>query len=86
MLGIPLAPKKQAGPSTVIEFLGIVIDALWQELHLPLDKLESLQQLMSKWRLKILSQLQGKKQPSCTRAELDSLLGLCLLGRHLFAK
>jgi len=39
-LGIPLAPEKQAGPSTVIELLGIVIDTVQQELCCPLDKLE----------------------------------------------
>ena len=34
-LGIPLAPEKQAaGPSTTIEFLGIITDTSWQELRL----------------------------------------------------
>jgi len=75
-LGVPLAPEKQAGPSTVIEFLGIVIDTVRQELRLPLDKLERLQKLTAEWRLKVLNQLQSKKRPSCTRAELDSLLGI----------
>ena len=27
-LGVPLAPEKQAGPSTTIEFLGITIDTV----------------------------------------------------------
>ena len=41
-LGIPLAPEKQAGPSTCIEFLGIIIDTVKQELRLSRDKLDRL--------------------------------------------
>ena len=41
-LGIPLAAEKQAGPSTCIEFLGIIIDTVKQELRLPKDKLDRL--------------------------------------------
>ena len=33
-LGVPLAPEKQAGPSTTLEFLGITIDTVQQELRL----------------------------------------------------
>jgi len=65
-LGVPLAPEKQAAPSTVIEFLGIVIVTVRQELRLPLDKLEQLQKLTVEWRLKVLNHLQSKKRPSCT--------------------
>jgi len=39
-LSIPLAPEKQAGPSMVIEFLGIIIDTSCQELRLPAEKPE----------------------------------------------
>ena len=62
-LGIPLAPEKQAGPSTVIEFLGIVIDTSCQELHLPADKLERLQNLTVDLTVKIHNQLLAKKTP-----------------------
>ena len=41
-LGIPLAPEKQAGPSTCIEFLDIIIDMVKQELRLSRDKLDRL--------------------------------------------
>ena len=75
-LGVPLAPEKQAGPTTVIEFLGITIDTSKQELRLPADKLERLQLLTSEWKLRIGKQLQAKKRPSCTREELESLLGV----------
>ena len=74
-LGIPLAPEKQAGPSTTIEFLGITIDTSQQELRLPIDKLDRLQSLTVKWTDRIRKQLQDKQRPSCTRHELESLLG-----------
>jgi len=45
-LGVPLAAEKQAGPSTTIEFLGIIIDTIQQELHLPDEKLSRLQSLL----------------------------------------
>ena len=64
-LGIPLAPEKQAGPSSEIEFLGIIIDTTQQELRLPEEKLT---------RLKVLGE-QWKSRSSCTKRELESLLG-----------
>jgi len=67
-LGIPPAPEKQAGPTTVIEFLGIIIDTSRQELHLPADKLVRLKDLISTWT--------PSKDRSCTRKELESLLGV----------
>ena len=59
-LGIPLAAEKQAGPSTCIEFLGIIIDTIKKELRLPRDKLDRLLITMHHW--------QARK--SCTRREL----------------
>ena len=41
-LGVSLAVEKQAGPSTCIELLGIIIDSVKQELWLPRDKLDRL--------------------------------------------
>ena len=41
-LGVPLAAEKQAGPSTCIEFLGIIIDTVKQEIWLPRDKLQGI--------------------------------------------
>ncbi|XP_073479765.1 uncharacterized protein [Aquarana catesbeiana] len=40
--GIPLAPKKTEGPSTVISFLGIVLDSVAMECRLQEDKLADL--------------------------------------------
>ena len=67
-LGVPLAPEKQAGPSSTIEFLGITIDTVRQELRLPDDKLERLKTLLATWT--------PSKGDSCTRKELESLLGV----------
>ena len=64
-LGVPLAAEKQAGPSTCIEFLGIIIDTVKQELRLPRDKLDRLLTAVQQW--------QARK--SCTKRELESLIG-----------
>jgi len=64
-LGIPLAPEKQAGPSSEIEFLGIIIDTTQQELRLPEEKLIRLKTLTEQWKSRFL----------CTKWELESLLG-----------
>lgn len=65
-LGVPLAPEKQEGPTTVITFLGIVIDTIKGELRLPKDKLDRLITSVSEW---------GRRR-TCTRKELESLIGV----------
>ena len=65
-LGVPLAPEKQAGPSSTIEFLGIIIDTEKQELRLPRVKLHEL--------LTTVCRLQHER--SCRRKELESLVGV----------
>ncbi len=65
ILGVPLAPDKQDGPSAVIIFLGIIIDTIKQELRLPENKLQRLLDTIRQWEHK----------KSCTRQELESLLG-----------
>lgn len=64
-LGIPVAVSKTEGPSTSLTFLGILIDTLNFELRLPADKLTHLQGLITDW----------VRKRSCTRKELESLLG-----------
>jgi len=64
-LGIPVASHKTEGPSTTLVFLGILIDTHAFELRLPGDKLARLQALLQTWS--------GKR--SCTKKELESLLG-----------
>ena len=49
MLGIPLALEKVEGPSTSLSFLGIVINTVHMQLHLPPDKLIRISDLISTW-------------------------------------
>ena len=65
VLGVPVAAHKTEGPSTVLAFLGILVDTGKFELRLPADKLARLQETLQSWS--------GKR--SCTRKELESLLG-----------
>ena len=65
LLGVPVAAHKTEGPSTVLTFLGILIDTGRFELRLPPEKLARLQETLQSWS--------GKR--SCTRKELESLLG-----------
>ena len=65
-LRVPIAAHKRDGPTTLIIFLGILIDTIKGELRLPADKLEWLQALLREW---------GDRK-SCTRRELESLIGL----------
>ena len=64
-LGVPLAPNKREGPSCVLVFLGIIIDTTRGELRLPIDKLQRLLSTVDTWLSK----------RSCTRRELESLIG-----------
>ena len=64
-LGVLLAPEKQEGPSSVITFLGITIDTNSQELRLPEEKLKRLLDTLAQW----------ERRKSCTRKELESLIG-----------
>ena len=64
-LGIPVAEQKTEGPTTSLTFLGILIDSHKFELRLRLDKLAHLSQLIRTW----------VDKKSCTRKELESLLG-----------
>ena len=65
-LGIPLADEKECGPCTEIILLGIVIDTIKGELRLPDDKLQRLLYTTAEW---------GSRK-SCTRRELESLIGV----------
>ena len=65
LLGTPLAQEKCEGPSTIITFLGIEIDTTNMQLQLPREKLDRLSQLVTEWSIK----------KSCTKRELDSLIG-----------
>ncbi|KAK3099253.1 hypothetical protein FSP39_001635 [Pinctada imbricata] len=62
---IPLSAKKTVGPSTSIEYLGIILDSENMEARLPQDKLNRI--------LSIIRQFSSKR--TCTKRELLSLLG-----------
>ena len=64
-LGIPVSLPKLEGPSTTVTFLGIVIDSERMELRLPLEKVERIRAMVSRWL--------GRR--SCCHSELKSLLG-----------
>ena len=64
-LGVPVAPHKVEGPTPVLTFLGIVVDAQHFQLRLPLDKLRRLQTMLHSWL----------DRRWCRRRELESLLG-----------
>ena len=46
-LGVPLEISKLEGPSTCLTFLGIEIDTIAMQAHLPLEKLSGLKQELS---------------------------------------
>ena len=56
-LGVPLAPEKTIGPSTIMPYLGIELDSVEFEARLPLDKLFKAKRLVLKW----LSKRPGKR-------------------------
>ena len=65
LLGVPLASEKCEGPQTCLEYLGFELDTTKGEIRLPEEKLQRLETLLQSW--------EGKK--SCTKHELDSLIG-----------
>ena len=65
-LGIPIAPEKTVGPSSILSFAGIELDTHLMEARLPLDKID-------KCTKTIESFLKRKK---VTLKELQSLIGL----------
>ena len=48
-LGIPLATKKLEGPSTLLTFLGIILDTHHMEICLPKGKLQCIHEELSSW-------------------------------------
>ena len=57
-LGVPLKWQKLEGPSTVLTFLGVVLDTHRMERRLPQGRLEELKQLITKW----MDRRAGKKR------------------------
>ena len=64
-LGIPIAANKTEGPSTTLEFMGIILDTVRMEARLPADKVERIQASLALFQTK----------RTCTLKELQSLIG-----------
>ena len=65
VVGVPLGSDKSEGPQTNMEYLGFELDTVKCEIRIPEEKLQQLETLLQSW--------EGKK--SCTKHELDSLIG-----------
>ena len=64
-VGFPVMAEKVVGPTTVIEFLGLVLDTTAMEIRLPDYKLSRLKTMILSWKFKKV----------CTKHELLSLIG-----------
>ena len=64
-LGVTVLAHKVEGPSTVLTFLGILLDTEKMEIRLPQDKLQRLVHLLYVW----------SNKKACTKRELLSLIG-----------
>ena len=64
-LGIPVMKEKVVGPSTRLEFLGLLLDTEKMEIILPAVKLRHLESLLATW----------VSRKSCTKRQLLSLIG-----------
>lgn len=64
-LNIPLSAHKTVGPTHVLEYLGIILDALLMEARLPQDKIQRICNMLDSFLTK----------PNVTKRDLLSLLG-----------
>ena len=64
-LSVPIAPEKISGPSPVLEFLGILLDAAQMVIRLLQDKFDDLLRTLPAWL----------HRTSCTKHELLSIIG-----------
>ena len=65
-MGLPAEPEKDEGPATALPFLGIQLDSIAMEIHLPPEKLTRLRKELAAW----------KAHKKCKKRELLSLIGL----------
>ena len=65
-LGIPISKHKTYGPSTILQFLGILLDSICMEARLPEDKVQCLRSELSNWSTRKSAILQ----------EIQSLIGI----------
>jgi len=64
-LGVSIKESKTVGPAQRVTFLGLILDSVRMVVEAPPDKLKSLLVSLTEWR----------ERSSCTRRELDTLVG-----------
>lgn len=64
-LNLPLSAKKTVGPTSELEYLGIILDTINMQARLPLEKIDRITSCIRSILLR----------KSCTRKELEQLLG-----------
>ena len=64
-LGFPVAMDKVDGPATVLSFLGLELDSVLQQIHLPPGKLREILEELTKWQ----------SRSKTTKRKLLSLIG-----------
>ena len=64
-VGFPVMKEKVVGATTLIEFLGFLIDTSVMEIRLPQEKLQRVKSMLQSW----------KRRRSCTKRELLSMIG-----------
>ena len=64
-LGIPLSEHKTQGPTTILEYLGIILDTHKMEARLPMEKVARITSILDSFL----------ERKTCTKQELLSLLG-----------
>ena len=72
-LGMSVTRDKLEGPAPKLTFLGFELDSVKWEVRLPLSKLREIQQLVQTW----------SSRRSCTRRELESLVGCLAYTSHV---
>jgi len=55
-LGLPLKEEKEVGPTTVLEFLGIILDTDRMEIRLSEERVQQLMALLEDWSEESVSQ------------------------------
>ena len=74
-LGVPMEPSKLEGPSQTLKFLGIKVNTVNLQLHLPEDKLCQLKKELASLIL----------ERTVSKSDLESLVGYYNLQLRLFA-
>ena len=64
-LGVPIAANKTEGPSTTLEFMGVILDTVRMEARIPGDKVERIQAFLALYLTK----------KSCTLRNCNLFLG-----------